>query len=277
MIEKPIMNVMSAGFTQGTIGPEGAKNSNGPLGIEPSKEKPDYGMSGSTVARTADDKKLVNKDEHGSLGNAETLPAYSMGKGGVGQSMGASTSESNPIPEVFKTVDIKGTGKESDNPIDKGLNHVDGPDNSNEDTYNQKKGEKCLTESEKSIEKPKVVEPVKPVEVAKPVEQPVAQPVVAPAVVEPAPLDYKKLYESADVRVKELEPVVQKLQEAAKIYEAAKKEALVQGYKQGKQETISKIKTVIPANTLVGGVGVGGAFRALANDLKKKVYEVEHS
>ena len=263
------MNVMSAGFTQGTIGPEGAKNSNGPLGIEPSKEKPDYGMSGSTVARTADDKKLVNKDEHGSLGNAETLPAYSMGKGGVGQSMGASTSEANPIPEVFKTVDIKGTGKECDNPIDKGLNHVDGPDNSNEDTYNQKKGEKCLTESEKPIEKP--------VEVAKPVEQPAAQPVVAPAVVEPAPLDYKKLYESADVRVKELEPVVQKLQEAAKIYEAAKKEALVQGYKQGKQETISKIKTVIPANTLVGGVGVGGAFRALANDLNKKVYEVEHS
>ena len=97
------------------------------------------------------------------------------------------------------------------------------------------------------------------------------------AVAEPAALDYKKLYESADVRVKELEPVVQKLQEAAKIYEAAKKEALVQGYKQGKQETISKIKTVIPANTLVGGVGVGGAFRALANDLKKKVYEVEHS
>ena len=48
-------------------------------------------------------------------------------------------------------------------------------------------------------------------------------------------------------------------------------------YKKGKEEAISKIKTVLPANTLVGGVGVGGAFRALANDLKKKVYEVEHS
>ena len=157
------------------------------------------------------------------------------------------------------------------NPVIDGLNDVLGPDKSNEDTYTKVESEKRMSEAEKPI----VTKPEdKPAD--KPADKPVDQP--DPKLVEAK----KKLSESLatistlEGRVKELEPVVNKLQENAKTYDSDKAKARKEGKAEGKQEVINKMKTVIPPTSFVSG-NLQGSYRVLVNDLKKKVYESENS
>jgi hypothetical protein len=239
-VEKPIMNVMSAGFIDDNKG-------KGPtsVGGTPEKGRVDQTMSGNTAKPELDEHKLVTQQETGVTG-----------------SMGAET--------------------ENKNPIDEGLNKVDGPMNpKSQSSYVQNKHE-C----EKLVES--AIDPNKPAEGAAPIQG--AAPIPDPKLVEAE----KKLTESAvtitqlqaektalmtektvlDARVKELEPVVNKLQEAAKTFDRTTKEAVEKARKEGKEEIIKKVQKVLPANSMVSG-NLQGCYRVLTNDIKKVLHEAE--
>ena len=215
-IDKPVVNVASAGFVQ---------DEKGFVGGEPAKGAPDFTMAGNQN------------------------PAEPMG-------VAANAKEGNPVVENSKVLQ---------------------PDKSNEDTYTK-------------IESEKRMEAEKPIEI-KPEDKPVDKPVDKPADPTPDPkVEYeKKLSESAakitalesekvalDTRVKELEPVVNKLQEAAKTYDSEKAKAKAEGRVEGKKEVITKIKGVLPSTSFVSG-NLQGAYRVLVNDVNKKLYESENS
>lgn len=250
-VEKPVMNVMSAGFVEDSKGPVG-------VGGTPSKDKPTFAMSGSTEPVKGGEK-LVQSGETGGSANVDTQHMGTKNvqnqdaDAGMHGSQGASTSTENPILEIFKTVGIQGTGKEA-NPVNDGLNKVDGPDLSNEDTYNKKGECKVLTESEKPIEQPK------------PVEQPI-QP-------DPLKLAEAKIIELTKSNT-DLEGAVAKLQENVKTFSNEKEQAVIKARSEGRQEILQKVKAVVPSNSMVSGVHQG-AFRVLVNDVKKVLYESEN-
>ena len=261
VVEKPVMNVMSAGFVEEAGG-------KGPVvATEVSKEKPTFAMSGSTEPVKGGEK-LTQSGETGGSANVDTqhmetknVQNQDVNAGmQAGVSLGASTSKGNPIEEVFMTVGIKGTGKEG-NPAVDGLNKVGGPDLSNEDTYNKKGECKVLTESE----------PVKPVEQPKPVE--VVKSVDTPLAPDPLKLAEAKITELTKSNT-DLEGAVKKLQDNVVVYNKEKDEAIVRARKEAKQEIISRVKSVLPATSMVSGTHQG-AFRVLANDVKKVLYESE--
>jgi hypothetical protein len=67
--------------------------------------------------------------------------------------------------------------------------------------------------------------------------------------------------------------IAARLQDQVKNYGLEKATAIAQAKKEGKEEVINKIKEVIPSNTCVSG-NLQGAYRVLANDIKKVLYEV---
>jgi hypothetical protein len=67
--------------------------------------------------------------------------------------------------------------------------------------------------------------------------------------------------------------IATRLQDQVKNHGTEKATAIAQAKKEGKEEVINKIKEVIPSNTVVGG-HIQGAYRVLANDIKKVLYEV---
>ena len=303
VVEKPVVNVMSAGLTQGVIGAEGAKNSAGPLGMKPEKDKPTFALSG-TLEPEKRGEKLTQTGETGGAANVDTAHQQTSDKDhdqghnagmGAGQSLGASTSEENPIHERtggFETIEIKGTGhNQKVNPIEEGLNKVLTPDTSNEDTYNQNKRRKeSLSESENDPSK------VKP-----PEQKPPETPPSTPQTPEMVPIEKVRLVEAQltiansaitekdakiavhektigekTARITELEGAVTKLQTNATTTEAQKKAEYEKGKKEGKEEVISKVSSVLPNNNLISGFRTGPA-RVLADDVKKKLYECEHT
>jgi len=263
VVEKPVMNVMSAGFVEEAGG-------KGPVvATEVSKEKPTFAMSGSTEPVKGGEK-LTQSGETGGAANVDTqkmdtknVQNQDVNAGmKAGDSLGASTSTSNPIPEIFKTVGIPNTGKEG-NPVNDGLNKVDGPDLSNEDTYNKKGECKVLTESET-----KTTPPVD----TKPAETPPAA--TAPPAPDPLKLAEAKIAELTTKNT-DLEGAVKKLQENALTISKEKEVAVVKARREAKQEIISRVKSVLPATSMVSGVPVG-AYRTLTNDVKKVLYEAEN-
>ena len=245
VVEKPVMNVMSAGFVDDSHG-------KGPTSIIQTAEggKPEWDLAQHNKPQLTDENKMVTNQETGVRG-----------------SMGAPTEIANPIKEMLTglkvTPDTQKPNKEA-NPIDTGLKKVDGPQNQNT-SYNYES--ETLTESntESKVE-PKV------------------EPKIEPKIVvglDPKLLEAeKKLTESAatiatlEARVKELEPIVNKLQEAAKTYESTVKLAEIKGRKEGKQELINKVKKVLPPTSMVSG-NLQGCYRVLINDINKKLYESE--
>jgi hypothetical protein len=67
--------------------------------------------------------------------------------------------------------------------------------------------------------------------------------------------------------------IANRLQDQVKNYGSEKAIAIAQAKKEGKEEVINKIKEVIPSNTCVSG-NLQGAYRVLANDIKKVLHEV---
>jgi len=67
--------------------------------------------------------------------------------------------------------------------------------------------------------------------------------------------------------------IANRLQDQVKNHGSEKATAIAQAKKEGKEEVINKIKEVIPSNTCVSG-NLQGAYRVLANDIKRVLYEV---
>ena len=242
-VDRPVMNVASAGFIEDNKGPVG-------VGGEPEKGRVEWTMSGSTVPKPSDSNSMVSQQETHSQG----------------QSMGAETTEKNPIEEkiIGRTTLI-----EQDNPVVEGLNKTDGPSKAQSSmVIKEQECEEKLTESE--------------IELKKKLEESIAK--LTTVEVEKSTLVAQNTSLLAKVaelepkakRVEEIEPALNKLQENAKTFEATKKLEVDKARKEGKQEVIDKVKTVLPQTSMVSG-NLQGCYRVLVNDVKKKLYEAENS
>ena len=219
--------------------------------------------------------------------------------------MGAEPKKGNPDVNLSYVGNDK--KMECDNPVNEGLNKVDAPSKAKSSYVNGKECEKLV----ESATDPKGVAPIQaavpiveltkveskveavPKEEAKkePEKQSASTPEVPKTESKPDTKlveAEKKLSESAvtiaqlqtekaalDTRVKELEPVVNKLQEAAKTIEGTTKLAIEQARKEGKEEMIKRVQKVLPANSMVSG-NLQGCYRVLTNDIKKVLHEAEN-
>lgn len=168
------------------------------------------------------------------------------------------------------------------NPVIDGLNNVLGPNVSNS-SYIKVESEKDMEKKEEPKPEEKKNETLPKEETKKePEKQPEKKPEVSTGPDTKLVEAEKKLSESLvtiealDKRVKELEPVVNKLQDAAKTFDSDKVKAKAEGFKEGKKAVIKNISSVLPSTSFVSG-NLQGAYRVLVNDVKKKLYESENS
>ena len=265
VVEKPVTNVMSAGFTAGSVGP---------VGIE--KAKMDGRQDITFAGQNNQNQSMVKQGETQPTNIPKAMESDIKANNNDGQTSAQGSADShsvtstqNPIKEGFDTNPYKGqdhpegydkknlpSGNSSENPVNEGLNGVLGPDKSNQDTYNKKKEESAVSTNPDPKKKP----------------EPTTEEKLAAANAKIVELEAKVTAVEANKTKSEseLNTVIGRLQDAAKTSETEKKAAVDAAVKEAKKQMVSKIKEIIPKTTMISGPAQGPA-RVVYNDLKRLV------